>query len=104
MASDRGDEEAAALAEAFGALSHPVRIRALMQFEGGARLSPTGLKETMPDVSFGTLAYHVRQLAGAGLLKPAGQVPRRGAVEHLYMLTAKGVTTAAVLSELATRL
>jgi DNA-binding HxlR family transcriptional regulator len=76
----------------------------VIQFEGGGKLSPTGLKETMPDVSFGTLAYHVRQLAGAGLLKPAGQVPRRGAVEHLYMLTTKGATTAALLSELVARL
>jgi hypothetical protein len=45
---------------------------------------------TMPDVALGTLAYHVRQLVRAGLLSPAGRVQRRGAVEHLYLVTPKG--------------
>ena len=98
------NETAAALADVFGALSHPVRIRALMQFEGGAKLSPSGLKETIAEVSLGNLAYHVHQLANAGLLKPAGRVPRRGAIEHLYVLTPKGTRTAGALGELAPKL
>ena len=78
MASAGENERAHALAEVFGALSHPVRIRALRQFEGGGTLSPGGLHEAMPDVPLGTLAYHVRQLARAGLLKAAGRAHAEG--------------------------
>ena len=104
MASAGENERAHALAEVFGALSHPVRIRALRQFEGGGTLSPGGLHEAMPDVPLGTLAYHVRQFARAGLLKAAGRAQRRGAIEHLYALTPKGKRTADVLGELASKL
>jgi hypothetical protein len=45
-------------------------------------------------------AYHVRQLADAGLLANARSLPHRGPVEHLYVLTPKGVKLAAVLNEL----
>jgi DNA-binding transcriptional ArsR family regulator len=104
MASAGENERAHALAQAFGALSHPVRIRALRQFERGGKLSPSGLKEAMPDVPLGTLAYHVRQLAGAGLLKPAGRAQRRGTIEHLYVLTSKGTRTAGSWTTWASKL
>jgi DNA-binding HxlR family transcriptional regulator len=99
------DEEATELvAEVLGALGHPIRVRVIQEFDDGAKLSPSRLHDAMPDVSLGTLAYHVRQLAGAGLLQRAGRIPRRGAVEHLYLLTATGATMAAVLEELTDRL
>jgi DNA-binding HxlR family transcriptional regulator len=94
----------AVIAEVLGALGHPVRVRVIGAFEEGLKLSPSRLQEAMPDVSLGTLAYHVRQLAGAGLLRRAGRVPRRGAVEHLYVLTPTGVKMSALLEELPGRL
>lgn len=92
------------VAELLGALGHPIRVRVIRHFDEDVKLSPSRLHEAMPDVSLGTLAYHVRQLAGAGLLRRAGRVPRRGAVEHLYSLTATGATMATVTEELADRL
>ena len=92
------------VAEVLGALGHPLRIRVIQQFDDSVKLSPSRLHDAMPDVALGTLAYHVRQLAGAGLLQRAGRIPRRGAVEHLYLLTSTGATMAAVLDELAQRL
>lgn len=92
------------VAEVLGALGHPVRVRVIRHFDENVKLSPSRLHDAMPDVSLGTLAYHVRQLAGAGLLERAGRIPRRGAVEHLYLLTATGATMAALLEELGDRL
>jgi DNA-binding HxlR family transcriptional regulator len=92
------------IAEVLGALGHPVRVRVIWAFEEGVKLSPSRLQEALPDVSLGTLAYHVRQLATAGLLRRAGRVPRRGAVEHLYLLTPTGTKMAALLEELPSRL
>jgi DNA-binding HxlR family transcriptional regulator len=91
------------VAEVLGALGHPVRVRVIRHFDENVKLSPSRLQEAMPDVSLGTLAYHVRQLAGAGLLQHAGRIPRRGAVEHLYLLTSTGATMAAVLDDLLER-
>ena len=91
------------VAEVLGALGHPVRLRVIQHFDENVKLSPSRLQEAMPDVSLGTLAYHVRQLAGAGLLQRAGRIPRRGAVEHLYLLTSTGAAMAAVLEDLLER-
>ena len=92
------------VAEVLAALGHPIRVRVIQHFDDHVKLSPSRLHEAMPDVPLGTVAYHVRQLAGAGLLQRAGRVPRRGAVEHLYLLTTTGATMAAVLDELSDRL
>jgi DNA-binding transcriptional ArsR family regulator len=92
------------VAEVLAALGHPIRVRVIQQFDDDVKLSPSRLHDAMPDVSLGTLAYHVRQLAGAGLLQRAGRIPRRGAVEHLYLLTSTGATMATVLDELTDRL
>ncbi len=62
-----------------------------------ARKSSTGARRFSQE---GTLAYHLRQLADAGLLANARSLPHRGPVEHLYVLTPKGVKLAAVLNEL----
>jgi DNA-binding HxlR family transcriptional regulator len=99
MATD-DDAAAAELAEALSGLAHPVRIRVLRHAEDGVKLSASKLRESMPDVPLGTLSYHVRQLASAGLLRRAGRVPRRGAVEHLYLMTPKGVTLVAIVERL----
>jgi DNA-binding HxlR family transcriptional regulator len=91
------------LAGALRALGHPVRIQLLAGAEEGVKLSPTRAREWVPDVPLGTLAYHVRCLAVAGLLRRAGQAPRRGAVEHFYLLTPLGARLAAVVEQLRSR-
>ena len=67
------------------ALGHPLRrriIEAAIAAEGEA-LSPATLSRQL-DAQVSLVAYHVKQLVAAGLLKPAGQRPVRGAVEHYY--------------------
>ena len=97
-------DETELVAGVLAALGHPVRVRVIKHFDDHAKLSPSRLHDAMPDVPLATLAYHVRQLAEAGLLQRAGRIPRRGAVEHLYLLTTTGATMAAVLDELPGRL
>jgi DNA-binding transcriptional ArsR family regulator len=93
-----------ALAEVLSALGHPVRIRVIRQCREGVKQSPSRLHGALPDIPLGTLAYHVRQLAGAGLLERAGGVARRGAIEHMYLLSPRGVRMARLLEELRKRL
>jgi len=96
--------DADGLAEVLSAVGHPVRIRVIRACREGEKQSPSRLHGALPDVPLGTLAYHVRQLASAGLLKRAGRVSRRGAIEHLYLLTPRGVRMAQLLDELPGRL
>jgi DNA-binding HxlR family transcriptional regulator len=93
-----------ALADVMSALGHPVRIRVIRQCREGVKQSPSRLHGELPDVPLGTLSYHVRQLAGAGLLQRAGRVTRRGAIEHMYLLSPRGVRMAELLEELPGRL
>lgn len=55
-------------------------------------MSPTmlraGLGTHAPSVTH--VAYHVRVLAGDGLIKRTRMEPRRGAIEHYYAVTAAG--------------
>ena len=51
--------------------------------------SPTKLASRL-GVPLGTMSYHVRCLAGLGLLELVGSRPRRGALEHVYELTGRG--------------
>ncbi|HEX2233827.1 MAG TPA: helix-turn-helix domain-containing protein [Thermoleophilaceae bacterium] len=88
------------LAPALRALGHPVPLRLMLDAQQGVELSASKAQERMPDVSLGTVAYHVRRLAAAGLLRATGHVPRRGAVEHLYVLSPLGVELSAILEQL----
>jgi DNA-binding HxlR family transcriptional regulator len=66
-------------------------------------MSPVELARLLaePQVSLGAMAYHVKKLAAAGVIKPAGTIQRRGAVEHRYSLTDRGRTVAELLDELS---
>lgn len=70
-------------------LSHPLRLEILRQVREADTASPSAIAT---DVSrnLSLVAYHVRQLRSAGLLKTAGTRPVRGALEHLYELTDVG--------------
>ena len=64
------------------ALAHPVRVQILSSLEDRVA-SPSRLAEEL-DVPLGTVSYHVRILAGLGLIELVDQKQRRGAIEHYY--------------------
>ena len=51
-------------------------------------ISPTQLQRVLPDQSLGSVAYHIRVLASAGMIELADETRVRGAVEHYYALVA----------------
>ena len=73
----------------YRALSHPLRVRILLEFDPHARLSPIQLAGRFEE-SLGTVSYHVRELHAVGLLQAAGAIQRRGALQHFYRLSDKG--------------
>jgi len=73
------------------ALSHPLRGELLAALADQGKASPSQLASAVGrGLSLSAVSYHVQQLRGLGLLRPAGTRQRRGAVEHFYELTAKG--------------
>ncbi|MEA2386282.1 MAG: hypothetical protein QOJ22_456 [Thermoleophilaceae bacterium] len=85
------DQSAAAvaqLARELDGLSHPVRLSVVLAMDTDAA-SPTKLASRL-GVPLGTMSYHVRCLAAVGLLELVSSRPRRGALEHIYALTARG--------------
>lgn len=81
------------------ALSHPLRVEALVRFDLAARraadgephdgarpgaYSPSELAKII-DAPLPNISYHVRELARLGLIVKAGRpAQRRGALEHYY--------------------
>lgn len=74
------------------AQSHPVRRRVLNEINLGIR-SPNSLAEQLGE-PLGNVSYHVKTLAGLGLVECVGTEPRRGAVEHFYATTSLGASAA----------
>jgi len=69
------------------ALKHPLRRRILrLAVDRNQELSPVQLSRDL-DERLSNVSYHVRVLADHGLLALASQRPRRGAVEHFYVLS-----------------
>lgn len=73
-------KDAAAVAKA---LSHPLRLEILEAVREKAPVSPTGFHKSSGE-ALGNVAYHFKVLLQLGVIESAGEVPRRGAVEHLY--------------------
>jgi hypothetical protein len=84
------------------ALSHPTRVRVLIEFALGQH-SPAGVMRRLADpaLSLPSVAYHVRELVAADLIELAFTTPRRGAIEHSYGLTARGRAAIGVVTTLA---
>jgi DNA-binding transcriptional ArsR family regulator len=113
MSRERQRDEA--IGSIMDGVRHPLRRRIMAEFAkdrpraiqhdtAGApwrrtKLSPNELAKAL-DAPLGTVAYHVRMLEDRGLLVLAGTEPRRGAMEHYYRLTGRGVAAIEV-SELA---
>jgi predicted transcriptional regulator len=69
------------------AFVHPLRISILevMTLDGGRTLSPNELSQELQEPKSKT-AFHVNELAKAGLLVLVREQPVRGATEHFYEL------------------
>lgn len=65
---------------------HPTQVRILEALSRNRAASPKQLTDEFGD-KLGNVSYHVRILAGAGLLELVDTQPRRGAVEHFYRRT-----------------
>jgi DNA-binding transcriptional ArsR family regulator len=80
------------VAASFRGLAHPTRLRILdVLRDEGAELSPTQVADRIePGTGLANVAYHTRELAGLGLVTPAGERVARGALEHFYRLSDKG--------------
>lgn len=75
--------------KAAAVLKHPLRLR-IVQGIGGGALSPKDLAASLGE-PLGNVAYHVRELCAAGVLRKAGTRPVRGAVQHFYRYESVGV-------------
>ena len=86
----------------FSVLTHPTRIAILTH--AVEPVSPSGLAPLIGE-PLGNTSYHVRILAGKGLLELVRTEPRRGALEHFYRVPKGAVKQlrqgAAELSKLA---
>ena len=58
----------------------------------GRAISPIQLQRVLAHQSLGSVAYHTRILASAGVIELADEVRVRGAVEHYYALVADVAT------------
>jgi DNA-binding transcriptional ArsR family regulator len=83
------------LAREFSALGDPLRLEILEAYAAGGQLSPKGLSDRLR-APLGNVSYHVKVLLAAGLIVEVDRAQRRGAVEHFYGLTGRGVAVAAL--------
>jgi DNA-binding transcriptional ArsR family regulator len=54
----------------------------------GRPISPIQLQRALSDQSLGSVAYHMRVLASAGVIELADELRVRGAIEHYYAIVA----------------
>lgn len=87
------EQEMAEVQRLLKLLSHPLRSHILTQVKdaGGKGISPSIIAENL-DESLGNISYHVRILNDADVLELLETIPRRGAVEHVYVLGKNGDT------------
>ncbi|MFL5911749.1 MAG: helix-turn-helix domain-containing protein [Gaiellaceae bacterium] len=71
------------------ALAHPTRIGILERMSSVGQTSPSEAADG-GTASLPAVAYHMRELKTAGLIRPTHTRPARGAVEHFYELTDTG--------------
>jgi hypothetical protein len=71
---------------------HPVRLRIIVAFARGRRLTPQQVAALLPDVSQATLYRQIERLYRGGALAVAAERPVRGAVERTYVLAEGGAS------------
>lgn len=79
-------DELAALCRALG---HPVRIAIVERLGQTGEGSPVAFAETS-GAPLATVSHHFRALASTGLIELERTRQRRGALEHFYVLSARG--------------
>ncbi|MCI3918767.1 helix-turn-helix domain-containing protein [Paenibacillus sp. TRM 82003] len=65
---------------------HPIRMRIIQCFIGGATMTAQRLQERLTDVPQATLYRHLKKLNEAGMLTVTEERPNRGTVEKVYAL------------------
>jgi DNA-binding transcriptional ArsR family regulator len=71
---------------------HPVRLRIILAFARGRRLTPQQVAADLPDVPHATLYRQIERLYEGGALAVAGERRVRGAVERTYVLAEGGTS------------
>jgi DNA-binding transcriptional ArsR family regulator len=71
---------------------HPVRLRIIVAFARGRRLTPQQVAAVLPDVPQATLYRQIERLYRGGALAVAAERPVRGAVERTYVLAEGGAS------------
>lgn len=70
------------------ALSHPLRIQIMQAIDTATEaLSPSNIVERLGhQQTLPTVAYHIRMLEELGFIRLTNTKPRRGAIEHFYLV------------------
>jgi DNA-binding transcriptional ArsR family regulator len=87
VSQDRGRQIKLSLVDLAKGLSHPVRLAIVNQMrlcDGTSSPKELAAQLSLP---LGRVSYHVRTLRALGLLELVETIPRRGTVEHRYLLT-----------------
>ena len=71
---------------------HPVRLRIILAFVRGRRLTPQQVAGVLPDVPQATLYRQIEKLYRGGALAVAAERRVRGAVERTYVLAEGGAS------------
>ena len=71
---------------------HPVRLRIILAFAGGRRLTPQQVAGVLTDVPQATLYRQIERLYQGGALAIAAERRVRGAVERTYVLAEGGAS------------
>lgn len=77
------------IARSVAGLAHPLRLTLLRTLLERGESSPRDLAPLVSE-SIPLVAYHVRELAEAGLLINSRTVPVRGALKHYYVASDRG--------------
>lgn len=75
------------------AMGHPLRLDCLRRIaaaSGGRGMSPRELADAI-NAPLGNVSYHVRTLNEQKVIKLSKKIPRRGAIEHYYVVSPRGV-------------
>jgi predicted transcriptional regulator len=70
-------------------VAHPLRVAILDGIRHAGELSPRGFANDH-GAKLAAVSHHFRALAGAGHIELNRTEPRRGAVEHFYVLSERG--------------
>jgi DNA-binding transcriptional ArsR family regulator len=79
------------------ALGHPLRVEILRELEKGPS-SPARLADHMEE-KLSNVSYHTRVLLECDCIELNQEIPRRGAVEHIYRLKSQGARGARTWKE-----